>query len=273
MTVEGVESIIAALDWADDLSSRVVAVIYGYFDDSGTDAESPVAIMAGYVAHASDWKKFENKTKRLFEREAIPFFRAKLFDHQQKQFKGWTPARQMRFAEQWYGYAKAHLMRGAAAGVLKSDLTAAKAKHRKLPGISAQASCAQIALAHLCRDGEVWAEIERYGLSLIIESSTVADAGIREDLARVVAANKLEKFLHSITFAKKSSARALQIADYLAYYSHRFALTAIHGSLDGVTPFLDIAKDRVPTIMKLAHSFKPNAEFQAAWWASKRKPS
>ena len=79
------------LDWVSDLSRGVVAVLYGYFDDSGTDGASPAAIMAGYVAHMADWKKFERQTRTLFESEGIqPFFRAKLFDHNQKQFKGWT---------------------------------------------------------------------------------------------------------------------------------------------------------------------------------------
>jgi hypothetical protein len=59
-----------------------MVVFYGYFDDSGTDGDSQVAIMAGYVAHVADWKKFERKTKQLFAQEGIePFFRAKLFDH------------------------------------------------------------------------------------------------------------------------------------------------------------------------------------------------
>lgn len=68
---EGIEPIIRGLDWTSDLSSGVVAVMYGYFDDSGTDDDSPVAVMAGYVAHMADWKRFENKTKKMFGREGV----------------------------------------------------------------------------------------------------------------------------------------------------------------------------------------------------------
>jgi hypothetical protein len=124
----------------------VVAVLYGYFDDSGTDVGSPVAVMAGYVAHASDWKKFENKTKRLFDRHGIPFFRAKLFDHRQLQFKNWSAAQQLLFATKWCEYAKEHLMRGISVATIKADLKDVKAKHRKYPGLSAPANCMQIAL-------------------------------------------------------------------------------------------------------------------------------
>ena len=70
----------------------------GYFDDSGTHSASPTAVMAGYVARAGDWGKFERKTKHLSKREEIPFFRAKLFDHTKEQFDGWTLPRKLRFA-------------------------------------------------------------------------------------------------------------------------------------------------------------------------------
>ena len=102
MALEGVAAIIASLDWTGGLSNRVVAVLYGYFDDSGTDAASPVAAMAGYVASERMWRRFERETKKLFDREGIEFFAAKLFDHGEKQFRGWSDARKLRFATEWF---------------------------------------------------------------------------------------------------------------------------------------------------------------------------
>ena len=263
MPLDGIEAIIAGLDWTSDLSRGVVAVLYGYFDDSGTDDDSPVAVMAGYVAHMADWKKFERKSKELFGREGVePFFRAKLFDHGQKQFKGWTQERKLMYARRWYGLANRYLMRGVSAAAVKSDFIAGRAKNAKIPAPSAQAYCLQMALIHLCGDGSVWAEIEKYGLYLVVETSTPSiDSGIRDNHNRIVGVNRLEKQLRSVAFATKESSRALQIADYLAYYSHRFALTAMHDSLDGRTEFLDLAQGNVETIMKLGHGFEPDPNF------------
>jgi Protein of unknown function (DUF3800) len=240
-----------------------VAVLYSYFDDSGTDGASPAAIMAGYVAHMADWKKFERQTGTLFESEGIqPFFRAKLFDHNQKQFKGWTEDRKLAFARRWYGLAKKHLMRGVSAGVVKSDFIAGRAINRKIPVPSTPAYCLQLALINLCADGAVWREIEKYGLYLVVETSSPSvDAGIRDTFGGIVGINRLEKHLRSIAFAKKDHSRALQLADYLAYYSHRFALTAMHDSHEGHSEFLDIAQSNVTTIMRLGHRFKPNPDF------------
>jgi hypothetical protein len=269
--LEGIESIIASLDWASDLSNRVVIVLVGYFDDSGTHASSPIAIMAGYVADADAWGKFERKTKRLFERERIPFFRAKLFDHGEDHFSGWSLPRKLRFATEWYGYAQDHILRGVSAGALKADLAAVKKKERKFPAVSAPAYCMQIALTHLCADPEVWSAIREGGLSIIIESSTSIDSGIAQDINRVIAVNQINEHLHSVTFAKKTSARALQLGDYLAYYSHRFGVALNKDKAASIPEFLEIARANVQTINKLAHSFEPNPEYFAALSSLKRK--
>jgi hypothetical protein len=171
----------------------------------------------------------------------------------------------------WYNYTGRFLLRGIAAGMKKSDFLTAKARDRKLPGISCSAYCMDMAIKHLCEDAEVWKELERYGMRLIVETSTVADAGIRDAFNRGVAANRMEKYLHPISFAKKQSARGLQLGDYLAYYSQRFAETAIHDSFEGVTDYLDIAKRSVSTIMKLGEKFSSYPEFRALLASSKRR--
>jgi hypothetical protein len=250
----------------------MVAVIYGYFDDSGTDAGSPVAVMAGYVAHVSDWNKFENNTKRLFQRESIPFFRAKFFDHRQKQFKDWSLPRQLLFATEWCGYAKRHLMRGISSATIKADLADVKAKHRRFPALSPQANCMQVALDALFSDTEIRAEIEKFGLSLIIEkSSDKVDGGIKTAIEQVVGVNDLEDKLNPVTFADKKKVRGLQFADYLAYYSHRFGLTAMNESQGGRSEFLNLAQDSVKTIMKMTRTYAPNPDWVPAVRAAARK--
>lgn len=246
-------------------------MLVGYFDDSGTHASSPIAVMAGYVAEADAWGEFERKTKRLFERENITFFRAKLFDHGEEQFNGWLLPRKLRFATEWYETAKDYILRGVSAGALKADLAAVKKKERKFPAVSAPAYCMQIALTHLCADPEVWPAIEKGGLSIVIESSTSIDSGIALDINRVVTVNKLDRYLHSVTFAKKTSARALQLGDYLAYYSHKFGVALNENRGASIPELLEIARENVQTINKLAHSFEPNPEYFAALSFLKRK--
>lgn len=129
----------------------------------------------------------------------------------------------------------------------------------------------QIALAHLCADPEIWSEIESGGLALIIESSTSIDSGIAQDISRVAAVNGLDKRLKAVTFANRASARALQLSDYLAYYSHEFCIALHNERAANVPEFLEIARANVRTINKLAHSFEPDPDYFAALSSLRRK--
>jgi hypothetical protein len=272
MPLDGVAAIIGSLDWTGGLSERMVAVLYGYFDDSGTDAASPVAVMAGYVASEKMWRRFERDTKRLFDSEGIKFFRAKLFDHGQKQFKGWSDARKLRFATEWFESAHKFLLRGASGAILKSDHKEVKAKHRKASSISDQSTCMSIVMHMLCEDGLVWSNIKRHNLSLVVEKSGTADEGIRLGLDNLALANdELEAALKSVTFANKEDVRALQLADFLAYYSFKLGLTARHDSAAGGTEFLNIALRAVPTLKNMAFDFAPSPAFAPALAKGKRR--
>ena len=67
--------------------------------------------------------------------------------------------------------------------------------------------------------------------------------------------------VQSLSFAKKNSCRAVQLADYLAYYAGRDA--EIHGKLRRADnrPYLDIALERVPTDYALCSDFKRNPNY------------
>lgn len=129
----------------------------------------------------------------------------------------------------------------------------------------------QIALAHLCADPEIWSEIESGGLALIIEFSTSIDSGIAQDISRVAAVNGLDKHLKAVTFANKASASALQLSDYLAYYSHKFCVALHNERAADVPEFLELARANVRTINKLAHSFEPDPDYFAALSSLRRK--
>jgi uncharacterized protein DUF3800 len=274
MTDEGIDELISALGgWADDLSNRVVVVLQAYFDDSGTHRDSPVSVMSGYVASKAGWKKFEKESKQLFKREGIDYFRAKLFEHGQKQFKGWSSARKLRFATEWYDLAKDTIACGVTVGVEVDDFRKARAENKKFPAISDQAYCIQMALGNLWADDCLRQDIVDHGLSIVIEKSGSVDLGIHQNFYTVVQANELEEHIRSIAFLKKQDARALQLADYLAYYSLKFAKTAVHGSEDGVTPFLDLSMRNIRTFRELGYNFQPNPEYERLLRAQEGKPS
>jgi hypothetical protein len=129
-----------------------------------------------------------------------------------------------------------------------------------------------ISLPLLCEDGAVWSEIEQNRLSLVIERSGSEDGGVRYGIERLAVANEfLASALDPVTFADKERVRALQLADYLAYYSFRLALSARHSSEEGATELLYIALQAVVTHKNMGGDFVPSRDFATAIARAKRK--
>ena len=71
-----------------------------WMDDSGTNADSSVSIMAGYVAHVTDWKSFERKANAIRLGANRTLLQTQTIRRPSKQFQSWEPrshAGQVRF--------------------------------------------------------------------------------------------------------------------------------------------------------------------------------
>jgi hypothetical protein len=91
-----------------------------YLDDSGTNKQSPIVVVGGYVATSKAWQRFEPSARRLFRHEGIRILRGKEFHDRDGCFKGWTAPRQMRFVTDLYDIAaEAGVLLGLAHAVTK----------------------------------------------------------------------------------------------------------------------------------------------------------
>lgn len=72
---------------------RVLLMLDAYFDDSGTDAESRVAVLAGYLGPAEEWTVLEAEWNAVLRREDLTFYRTADCNHSQGQFDGWPSPR------------------------------------------------------------------------------------------------------------------------------------------------------------------------------------
>jgi hypothetical protein len=77
----------------------VVAVIRGYFDNSG-DANDPqhnVLTLGGYLANEGQWEKFEGEWKANLDEFKLPYLHMKEFAHNLPPFErrsvGFSPLR------------------------------------------------------------------------------------------------------------------------------------------------------------------------------------
>ena len=149
--LDGVASIIGALNWGADLRKRVVVVATGYFDDSGTHNTS-VVTMAGYVSTMGGWKAFEKESRKLFKKRKSRSSNAKDFSHGAGEFRSWLEPRKMRFATEWFAIAKTHAFRGVTISVDKASYNAARRGHKPVANV-VPTPIASIVMEKLCSHG------------------------------------------------------------------------------------------------------------------------
>ncbi|WP_316228985.1 DUF3800 domain-containing protein [Bradyrhizobium sp. SZCCHNR1070] len=95
--------------------------LMGYFDESGTHGkESPVVIVAGFIASPEQWALFEHDLSSLLEEYAVKTFHAKDLRTRKGDFKGWPTIKRARFNSRFLRLADDHLSYGLSA-VLRSE--------------------------------------------------------------------------------------------------------------------------------------------------------
>ncbi len=65
-------------------------ILTAYIDESGTHGPSPVSVMAGYVADARQWHKFDKRTSKLFRRYGVDICHAIDLKRGDGAFRGWS---------------------------------------------------------------------------------------------------------------------------------------------------------------------------------------
>jgi hypothetical protein len=73
-----------------------------YFDESGTHGGSKLSCMAGFVGDARQWRKFEKRAEKLFNRFRVEVFHTIDVRRTDKDFKGWTVDRKIEFLDEFH---------------------------------------------------------------------------------------------------------------------------------------------------------------------------
>jgi hypothetical protein len=75
-------------------------ILTAYMDESGTHGTSPVSVMAGYVADARQWRKFEKRTAKLFRRYHVDVCHAIDLKRGDGAFRGWSVDKKLSFIDE-----------------------------------------------------------------------------------------------------------------------------------------------------------------------------
>jgi hypothetical protein len=198
----------------------IVNVLRAYLDDSGTDNQSPIVLMAGYVARLRDWTRFESRGRRLLRQAGVDGpFHAKEFQNSNGAFKGWMPTKQLAFVTDFYGAAKdANVLLGVCRATQKDVYRQRGIQTGLNKNRSAYGWCFQMLLDVLLEDEVVGPLIRSEGISFVVEDGNRNNPDVEAIYERYKANPEfgMQAAFRGIHFVPKTDSVAIQFADFLA---------------------------------------------------------
>ncbi len=201
-------------------------MLVGYFDESGTHANSPAVCLAGYVASVEKWTSFEREWKLVLDEFGITIFHMTDWEKRSKQFNGWNNEKGIELFQRLVLVLRKTFRRGFSATVDLSDYD-----NERFKSIRPYVFC----VLQCLRSVGAWAR--NAGLSEPIAYRLETGAGYNRavDFIRqyILEERKRKDFFwfRSIALASKEECPPLQPADILAYESWKEVCNAIvpHG--------------------------------------------
>jgi len=238
-----------------------------YLDDSGTDKQSPVLTMAGYVGLQPHWAAFEQSAAKIFTAYNVTSLHAADFNATKNQFESWPRTRKEAFIANllW------ELKKAAPFGVMASITKTAYAKAKSV-GEHTQQSPYGHCFGNVL-DAIMWSNHMKFAASKGASLSFAVERGNKNDRDVVRVFNKAkwdprnlgaEKVLRSVEFADKNSSIALQMADFLAFTGRRLALHfERQRKYLELTDLQKITLYSIPIAHSHSHTFLTNEEIAA----------
>jgi hypothetical protein len=208
---------------------RHFMILTAYFDESGTH-DARVTVMAGFIAEARQWRKFEKRSAKLFNRFGVDVFHMTDLKRTKKAFSGWKVDKKIEFFDEFHHIINETLERGVASIISEDDYRfyceldwPRRARWDSKYGILFRASIGSV-LRHATDIPEWTARGSEPKLNIVLESGhpNGPDAVRIYDKIRRRFGERSMKALAGLTFASKDNCLPLAAADLFAYsaYGH-----------------------------------------------------
>jgi hypothetical protein len=198
-------------------------MIVCYLDDSGKNPESSITSLAGYVASERGWANYESEVEKWFAEYGVRVLHAKELHDTDGNFKGWPVLKKQAFVSRICQARSPHLLLGVGIAAHKTNYRKRAAESNRKRTSTPYAFCMNVIVDWLLRDVRVGRAVNTEGLALVIESGHEENGDAERAFQAIREEHGLENVLLSISFVPKSSCRAVQLADLLAFYARREA--------------------------------------------------
>lgn len=203
----------------------------GYFDDSYA-SDGAVITLAGYVATEQQWQFTERELASLFAAFGVDTLHTMEFHRRRGCFEGWKKDKRKAFVH-GLGIATRNLTMALSVSVNRQNYKARQSELNINAGMSAYCVAFAAIVHKAARGNSLWKDIDKQGLVFVVEhgNQNNAEIGIHFDLMR-----NHEVYgdcLKALEFSAKDGSRAIQLADFFAFYSRRWADNSVTNSTKG----------------------------------------
>jgi hypothetical protein len=254
------------------IASTPMAMLTVYCDDSGTDEESSVAVVAGYISNVAQWELFTKEWMKALKDVGINQMHRADLENFQGEFKKWNPERRTALIIRLQQIIKRRTKTPIASMVIKEDFEQFihDPLKKSVGGVYGF-------LAYTCLVGvEQWCSqsSRRHSdpIQWVFEDGTKGSHQVAQ-MFQATYADKVYRQrsrLGGWSFLRKDMA-PLQSADLLAYECFKFISNQVVGKIQRRplrASWLGLFKDEQLPYMKLLD--KQSLEFFATQWGKHR---
>lgn len=193
-----------------------------YLDDSDAE-QSAILTLAGYVAPLSSWEAFEAEADPIFANYGVPILHAKEFHDTKDAFKGWSGVKKNSFVDELYAVARRSVSFGISRSIHKKTYKERQFETGLNKSMSAYGVLFSAIMVAVSRQNSLAKLVQEQGLSFIVESGHNNNEEIEQYFHRFKNWEMFDGVVRSLSFSGKAESRAIQLADFYAFYSRREA--------------------------------------------------
>ena len=200
----------------------LMGILSSYFDDSGTDAGSRTAVVAGYVGSDFQWKRFADRWTTALAAEHVSVMRRSSLENFKGEFlTGWNDSRRTAFVKRLHSIIKTCTYSAVAAVVVKEDFERVMPRwvHELMGG--PYGWCAFMCVFAM----RGWCQEKNHSgpVNWIFESGTEGAQQVMQMFQAIEFAGLKENYqVGALAFAGKE-VKPLQAADLVAYETFKHA--------------------------------------------------
>lgn len=227
-----------------------IADMFSVYLDDSADNGAPTIALGGYLASNEGWIEYENRIVEVYRKHQITYFHATNFHQAHDEFKNWTGEQRKLLVQDIFDLAGQVIECGICVSVSKGLGKMFRAASPKLSQVSPYGMAFEIIMSLVSEGDGLPILPKKRPTNFFMEAGSKNNGEFERTFARLSQRSAYSGSLQSLSIIGKHSCKAIQLADFIAFYGRRFAKNIPERASDGA--------GEVPVALRLAAAKIPH---------------